>query len=99
MFFKRNFVKSDPDYFAKVVLEQLNRPRDRRCPIAKASIEVVELLCEHWEVFAPGCTPRSFFLSFIVLNRLLLRFYIHHLSTILFEVYESPRLSNAVLAA
>lgn len=39
----------------KVVLEQLNRPEERRCPVAKASNEVVELLCEHWEIFAPGC--------------------------------------------
>ena len=51
----RNLVRADPDYFAKVVLEQLNRPPERRCPVATASNEVVELLCEHWEIFAPGC--------------------------------------------
>lgn len=41
--------------FWQVVLEQLNRPEERRCPIARASNEVVELLCEHWSIFAPGC--------------------------------------------
>lgn len=39
----------------QVVLEQLSRPEERRCPIAKASNEVVELLSEHWAIFAPGC--------------------------------------------
>lgn len=41
---------------SQLVLEQLSRPRERRCPIAKASNEVVELLSEHWAIFAPGCT-------------------------------------------
>ena len=39
----------------QLVLEQLSRPQERRCPIAKASNEVVELLSEHWAIFAPGC--------------------------------------------
>jgi hypothetical protein len=39
----------------QVILEQLSRPEERRCPIAKASNEVVELLSEHWAIFAPGC--------------------------------------------
>lgn len=38
-----------------VVLEQLNRQPQRRCPIALASNEVVELLADHWSVFSPGC--------------------------------------------
>ncbi|KAG5220863.1 Engulfment and cell motility protein [Salix suchowensis] len=37
-----------------LVLEQLSRPADRQCPIGKASNEVVELLSEHWSIFAPG---------------------------------------------
>jgi engulfment and cell motility protein 1 len=36
-------------------LEQISRPEERRCPIAKASNEIVELLSEHWAIFAPGC--------------------------------------------
>lgn len=39
----------------QVILEQLSRGEERRCPIAKASNEVVELLSEHWAIFAPGC--------------------------------------------
>jgi engulfment/cell motility protein 1 len=39
-----------------MIQEQLSRPDERRCPIAKASNEVVELLSEHWAIFAPGCT-------------------------------------------
>ncbi|KAH8116469.1 ELMO/CED-12 family-domain-containing protein [Phellopilus nigrolimitatus] len=64
----KHFVENDPDSFAEVVLEQLNRPEERRCPVAKASNEVVELLCEHWEIFAPGystsTTFQPFFLNF-----------------------------------
>ena len=40
----------------QVVQEQLSRPEERRCPIAKASNEVVDLLSEHWSIFGPGCT-------------------------------------------
>lgn len=39
----------------QVVLEQLSRPPERRCPIARASNEIVELLSEHWAIFAPAC--------------------------------------------
>jgi len=71
----KNFVQSDPD-FPKIILEQLSRPEERRCPIAKASNEVVELLSEHWAIFAPGystsTTFQPFFLDF---NR------VHSLST------------------
>lgn len=38
-----------------MIQEQLSRVEERRCPIAKASNEVVELLSEHWNIFAPGC--------------------------------------------
>lgn len=48
-------MENDPD-FSKIVLEQLSRPEDRRCPIARASNEVVELLTDHWAIFGPGCT-------------------------------------------
>ena len=39
----------------QVVLEQLSRPEERRCPIARASIEIVQILSEHWAIYAPGC--------------------------------------------
>jgi hypothetical protein len=56
---QRTFARLDADFFADVVLEQLNRPSERRCPVAKASNEVVELLSEHWKIFAPGCELHS----------------------------------------
>src|SRR5579863_3605863 len=57
---KKHFVQSDPELFSKVVQEQNSRPTERRCPLARASNEVVELLSEYWGVLAPGC---MFFLS------------------------------------
>ena len=48
-------MEQDPDYWAKIVQEQLSRPPERRCPIAKASNEVTDLLSEHWAIYAPGC--------------------------------------------
>lgn len=44
------------------MLEQLSRSLQRRCSITKASNEVVELLSEHWAIFAPGCQLIPFFL-------------------------------------
>lgn len=38
------------------MLEQMSRPIEKRCQIARASNEAVELLSEHWAIFAPGCT-------------------------------------------
>lgn len=52
---QKHFASKDPDYFATVVTEQISRPPERRCPIARASNEIVELLSEHWAIFAPGC--------------------------------------------
>ncbi|KAF8966320.1 ELMO/CED-12 family-domain-containing protein [Flammula alnicola] len=80
----KKFVEGDPD-FPKVILEQLSRPEERRCPIAKASNEVVELLSEHWAIFAPGCIPQTdstattfqpFFLEFHRVHSLATQFFI-----------------------
>ena len=38
-----------------MVLEQVSHPAKRQCPVAKASNKIVELLSEHWAIFAPGC--------------------------------------------
>jgi engulfment/cell motility protein 1 len=74
----RNFVHNDPDAFSQVVLEQISRPEERRCPIAKASNEIVELLSEHWAIFAPGystsTTFQPFFLNFYKVHTLALNF-------------------------
>lgn len=37
-----------------MVLEQVHRADDKRCPFAKASIEVTELLCSQWNI-STGC--------------------------------------------
>ncbi|GJJ11519.1 hypothetical protein Clacol_005752 [Clathrus columnatus] len=75
-----NFVKSDPDYFAKVVLEQVNRPIERRCPVVKASNEIVALLAEYWSIFAPGYSTSTefqpFFLNFTKVHTLVLKFFL-----------------------
>ncbi|KAF8659892.1 hypothetical protein AX16_001776 [Volvariella volvacea WC 439] len=73
------FVENDPD-FSKVVLEQLSRPQTRRCPIGRASNEVVELLSEHWAIFAPGystsTTFQPFFMDFHKVHSLATRFFL-----------------------
>jgi engulfment/cell motility protein 1 len=53
---QQHFVEQDPDHFSKIVMEQLSRPTERRCPVVRASNEIVGLLSEHWEIYAPGCT-------------------------------------------
>jgi len=63
-----------------MVLEQLSRPAERRCPIARASNEIVELLSEHWAIFAPGystsTTFQPFFLNFLKVHALALNFFL-----------------------
>ncbi|KAL7317107.1 hypothetical protein PS15m_003505 [Mucor circinelloides] len=44
------FVLNNQDLFAKLILEQIHRPEGKRCPFAKASIEVTDLLCSHWNI-------------------------------------------------
>ncbi|THG99143.1 hypothetical protein EW026_g3135 [Hermanssonia centrifuga] len=76
----KHFVAEDPDFFAKVVQEQLSRPEERRCPIAKASNEVVDLLSEHWAIFGPGystsTTYQPFFLNFYKVHALATHFFL-----------------------
>ncbi|KAG9313017.1 ELMO/CED-12 family-domain-containing protein [Chiua virens] len=75
-----HFVRNDSEFFSKVVLEQLSRPEERRCPIARASNEVVELLSEHWAIFAPAySTPTTFqpfFLNFYKVHTLAMHFFL-----------------------
>ncbi|KAG6897431.1 hypothetical protein C0992_001592 [Termitomyces sp. T32_za158] len=76
---QKKFAESDPD-FPKLVLEQLSRSSQRRCSIAKASNEVVELLSEHWAIFAPGYSTSTafqpFFLNFYRVHSLATRFFL-----------------------
>lgn len=76
----RHLVQNDPDFFSKVVQEQNSRPPERRCPLAKASNEVVELLSDHWAIFAPGYatspTFQPFFLNFYKVHALATNFFL-----------------------
>ncbi|GBB84707.1 hypothetical protein RclHR1_01130003 [Rhizophagus clarus] len=54
------FMKKDIDDYQKTILEQYNRPAERRCPFAKTSIEVTELLCDYWDVNTGYTTSTSF---------------------------------------
>ena len=45
-----DFVRRTEDGFPKLILEQTTQPQAKRCPIAKASISVTSILCEHFEV-------------------------------------------------
>ncbi|KAJ2934854.1 hypothetical protein H1R20_g2277, partial [Candolleomyces eurysporus] len=75
----RRFVETATD-FAVLVLEQSSRPFEKRCPIGRASNEVVELLSEHWAIFAPGystsTTFQPFFLDFQKVHSLATHFFI-----------------------
>ncbi|KAG6812771.1 hypothetical protein H0H92_000541 [Tricholoma furcatifolium] len=75
----KHLVESNPD-FSKLVMEQLSRSPERRCSIAKASHEVVELLSEHWAIFAPGYSTSTsfqpFFLDFYKVHALATHFFL-----------------------
>ena len=73
------FVRADPDHFAKVILEQLNRPLSRRCPWGKASLEVVEILSDHYDIQSGYSTCTRFqpcLLNLTRLHNLALRFFL-----------------------
>ncbi|KAF7982566.1 hypothetical protein HWV62_27557 [Athelia sp. TMB] len=76
----RYFAYSDTASFAQVVQEQLSRPEERRCPIGRTSNEMVELLCEHWNIFAPGYSTSTsfqpFFLNFYKVHAAALNFFL-----------------------
>ncbi|KAH9940806.1 ELMO/CED-12 family-domain-containing protein [Epithele typhae] len=90
------FVEKDPDYWAKVVQEQLSRPEERRCPIAKASNEVTDLLSEHWAIYAPGystsTTFQPFFLNFPKVHSLALHFFLRMWNESASSTGDFPRL-------
>lgn len=45
-----DYVKKHEDGFQKLLLEQSTKPTEQRCPIARASLAVTEILYEHFEV-------------------------------------------------
>ncbi|ORY00434.1 hypothetical protein K493DRAFT_103700 [Basidiobolus meristosporus CBS 931.73] len=45
-----SFVDRNRDFYAKSILEQVSRQPERRCPFAKVCFEVIELLCDYWDI-------------------------------------------------
>ena len=75
-----SFVRSDPDGYSRIVLEQINRPEERRCMLARASIEVTSILADHWNIesgsYTTSTTYLPFLLSFSKVHHLALRFFL-----------------------
>ncbi|RSH95186.1 hypothetical protein EHS25_000272 [Saitozyma podzolica] len=73
------FAAHDEDFY-NLVMEQLARPGERRCPIGRASSECVKILCEHYKISQAGHHAPShfqlFLLNFSRLHHLVLRFFI-----------------------
>ncbi|KAJ3035476.1 hypothetical protein HDV00_003725 [Rhizophlyctis rosea] len=44
------FVTKNPEFFEHEIAEQHKKPPDRRCPFARACVEVCEVMADHWEV-------------------------------------------------
>lgn len=75
-----SFVRSDPDLYAKIILEQINRPEERRCMFARASIEVTSILADHWDIESGSFTASTSYLPFLLsltkVHNLALRFFL-----------------------
>ncbi|TKY88819.1 hypothetical protein EX895_002060 [Sporisorium graminicola] len=75
-----SFVRSDPETYSKIILEQINRPEERRCMLARASIEVTSILADHWNIesgsYTTSTTYLPFLLSFSKVHHLALRFFL-----------------------
>ncbi|KAK0540293.1 hypothetical protein OC835_000744 [Tilletia horrida] len=74
-----SFVKADPEVYAQIISEQLNRPEDRRCPFGRASIEVTEILADYWNIesgYTSSTEFMPFLLSFHKVHNLALHFFL-----------------------
>lgn len=72
------YVRCDPEAFATLMLEQISRPESKRCPWGRASIEVAEILVDHWGARSGQSASRHFtpfLLSFARIHHLALRFF------------------------
>lgn len=96
----KHFVQTDPARFAQMVLEQNSRAAERRCPVARASNEVVEILSDHWSIFAPGySTSTTFqpcFLNFYRVHTLALQFFLRMWSDSGAAATDFPRVASLV---
>lgn len=48
------WVRRNPDLWQKTLLEQSVMPEHNRCPVARASLSVTAMLCEHFEIDEGG---------------------------------------------
>ncbi|CAO1637346.1 unnamed protein product [Sympodiomycopsis kandeliae] len=78
------YVRTDPDAYSRLINEQLARPANKRCPWGRASVQVVEILGDHWDItsgsgggFVSSSTHFTpFLLSFQRVHRLALHFFL-----------------------
>ncbi|KAJ3340654.1 hypothetical protein HDU93_006511 [Gonapodya sp. JEL0774] len=58
---------SGPAAFARLLAEQQQKPVERRCPVAKGSMEVTEMLSDYWEIgtgYSTSTTLQPLLLAF-----------------------------------
>lgn len=58
------YVRRQEDGFQKLLLEQSTKLAEQRCPIARASLAVTSMLCEHFEIEKADIDDGKFHLSF-----------------------------------
>ncbi|TXT13206.1 hypothetical protein VHUM_01607 [Vanrija humicola] len=75
-----HYYATHEDNFHSVVLEQLARPVERRCPLGKASAECVKVLYEHYKISQSAQRGAShfqpFMLNFPRVHSLVLKFFL-----------------------
>ena len=59
-----DYVRRQEDDFQKLLLEQSTKLSEQRCPIARASLAVTSILCEHFEIEKADIDDAKFQLSF-----------------------------------
>ena len=59
-----DYVRKHEDEFQKLLLEQATKPKEKRCPIARASLAVTAILYEHFEVEKADVDDAKFQLAF-----------------------------------
>lgn len=95
-----SFVRSDPDLYSKIILEQINRPEERRCMLARASIEVTSILADHWNIesgsYTTSTTYLPFLLAFPKVHNLALRFFLRMWNESGAAASDFPRVSALV---
>ncbi|CAO1631530.1 unnamed protein product [Parajaminaea phylloscopi] len=68
------FIRADPEAYSQMILEQLGRPEPKRCPWARVSLEVVEMLADYWGIMTGYYTATQFMPFLLFFSR------VHHLA-------------------